>query len=43
VPRKIFGPKREHGIGGWKKMNNNEVHDLYLSPGTGVIKSCRMS
>jgi hypothetical protein len=32
VLRRIFGPKRDEVIGGWRKMNNNELRDLYSSP-----------
>jgi hypothetical protein len=32
VLRKIFGPKREEVIGEWKKLLNEELHDLYSSP-----------
>jgi hypothetical protein len=31
VLRKIFGPKREED-GSWKKLHNDELHDLYSSP-----------
>jgi hypothetical protein len=30
--RKIFGPKREEVTGGWRKLNNEELHNLYSSP-----------
>jgi hypothetical protein len=32
VLRKIFGPKREEVAGGWKRLRNGELHDLYASP-----------
>jgi hypothetical protein len=42
VLRKIFGPKREEE-GSWRKLNNDELHDLYSSPNiVRVIKSRRM-
>jgi hypothetical protein len=42
VLRKIFGPKREED-GSWKKLHNDELHDLYSSPNiVRVIKSRRM-
>jgi hypothetical protein len=31
VLRKIFGPKREED-GPWRKLHNDELHDLYSSP-----------
>jgi hypothetical protein len=30
--RKIFGPKRDEVIGGWRKLHNEEFHNLYSSP-----------
>jgi hypothetical protein len=34
VPRRIFGPKRNEVMGEWRKLNNEELHDLYSSPNT---------
>jgi hypothetical protein len=31
VPRRIFGPKRDELIGGWRKLHNEELHNLYTS------------
>jgi hypothetical protein len=28
----IFGPKRDELRGGWIKLHNEELHDLYTSP-----------
>jgi hypothetical protein len=42
VLRRIFGPKREEVLGGWKRMHNEELHYLYASPYIiQVIKSRR--
>jgi hypothetical protein len=32
VLRRIFGPKRDEVTGGWRKLRNKELHDLYSSP-----------
>jgi hypothetical protein len=32
VLRKIFGPKRDEVTGGWRKLRNEELRDLYSSP-----------
>jgi hypothetical protein len=32
VLRRIFGPKRGEVIGGWRKLHNEELHNLYSSP-----------
>jgi hypothetical protein len=43
VLRKIFGPKREEVAGSWRRLHNEELHNLYASPNiTRVIKSRRM-
>jgi hypothetical protein len=31
VLRRVFGPKREEVVGGWKRLHNEELHDLYAS------------
>jgi hypothetical protein len=37
--RRIFGPKREED-GSWRKLHNDELHNLYSSPNiVRVIKS----
>jgi hypothetical protein len=42
VLRKIFGPKREED-GSWRKLHNDELHNLYSSPNiVRAIKSRRM-
>jgi hypothetical protein len=43
VLRGIFGPKRDEVTGEWKKLHNEELHDLYSSPSiVRIIKSRRM-
>jgi hypothetical protein len=43
VLRSIFGPKREGMAGGWLKLHNEELHDLYSSPNIiRIIKSMRL-
>jgi hypothetical protein len=44
VLRRIFGPKRNGVTGGWRKLHNLELHNLYSSPSIiRIIKSRRMS
>jgi hypothetical protein len=43
VLRGIFGPKREEVAGSWRRLHNEELHNLYASPNIiKVIKSSRM-
>jgi hypothetical protein len=43
VLRKIFGPKKEEVAGGWRRLHNEELHNLNASPYIiGVIESRRM-
>jgi len=43
VLRGIFGPKRDEVTGEWRKLNNEELNDLYCSPNiVWVRKSRRM-
>jgi hypothetical protein len=43
VLKRIFGPKREGVTGGWRKLHNKELHDLYSSPSIiRIIKLRRM-
>jgi hypothetical protein len=34
VLRRIFGPKRDEMTREWRKLHNDELHDLYSSPST---------
>jgi hypothetical protein len=44
VLRRTFGAKRDEMTGGWRKLHNEELCDLYPPPSiTRVIKSRRMS
>jgi hypothetical protein len=41
--RGIFGLKRDEVTGDWRKLHNEELHNLYFSPNViRVIKSRRM-
>jgi hypothetical protein len=43
VLRRIFGPKRDEVKGEFRKLHNEELHDLYFSPNIlRVIKSRTM-
>jgi glutamate synthase domain-containing protein 2 len=43
VLRRIFGLKREEVAGDWRRLHNEELHNLYTSPNvTGMIRSRRM-
>jgi hypothetical protein len=43
VLRRIFGPKRDEVTGCWRKLHNEELHNLYSSPSIiRIIKSRRM-
>jgi hypothetical protein len=43
VLRRIFGPKRDEVTGGWRKLHNEELHNLYSFPSImRIIKSRRM-
>jgi hypothetical protein len=32
VLRRIFGPNRDEVTGEWRKLHNEEIHNLYSSP-----------
>jgi hypothetical protein len=43
VLRRIFGHKRDEVTEEWRKLYNEELHDLYFAPNiVRVIKSIRM-
>jgi uncharacterized membrane protein len=37
VLKRIFGPKRDEVTGGWRKLHNEELRDLYSPP--SIMKS----
>jgi hypothetical protein len=42
VLRRIFGPKRDEVSEEWRKLHNDELHDLYFSPSIiRIIKARR--
>jgi hypothetical protein len=32
VLRRIFGPKRGDVAGGWRRLHNSKLHNLFVSP-----------
>jgi hypothetical protein len=43
VLRRILGPKRDEVTGDWRKLHNEQLHNLYSSPNIiRMIKSRRM-
>jgi hypothetical protein len=43
VLRRIYGPTRDEIIGGWRKLHNEELHNMYSSPYIiEIIKPRRM-
>jgi hypothetical protein len=40
VLRRIFGPKRDEVTGEWRKLHNEELHDLYSLP--SIIKITKL-
>jgi hypothetical protein len=41
VLRRIFGPKREEVTGEWRKLHNEELHDLYSSSTIVLVMKSR--
>jgi hypothetical protein len=41
VLRRIFGLKRDEVTGEWRKLHNEELHDLYSSPSIIIIIKAR--
>jgi hypothetical protein len=37
VLRRIFGPKRDEVTGGWRRLHNEELHNLYFLPSIIII------
>jgi hypothetical protein len=42
VLRRIFGPQREEVAGGWRRLHNEELHNLYASPNIITMSKSRM-
>jgi hypothetical protein len=41
--RSIFGLKREEVVGGWRKLHNEELHNIYTSPNIIRVVKSRLS
>jgi hypothetical protein len=41
VLRRIFGPKMDEVTGDWRKLHNEELHNLYSSPSIIRLKARR--
>jgi hypothetical protein len=37
VLRRIFEPKRDEVLEGWRILNNEELHNLYASPSVVMV------
>jgi hypothetical protein len=42
VLRRVFGPKRDEVTGGWRKLHNEELSDLYSLPNIVRVVKLRM-
>jgi hypothetical protein len=40
VLRRIFGPRRDEMTGEWRKLHNEELHNLYSSP--SIIRTIKL-
>jgi hypothetical protein len=44
VPKRIFGPKRAGKTGEWRRLHNEELHNLFPSPNImKLIQSNKMT
>jgi hypothetical protein len=41
VLRRIFGPKREEVAGGWRRLHNEELRNLYATPHIIMVMTSR--
>jgi hypothetical protein len=41
VLRKLFGPKRDEVTGGWRKLQNEELHNFSASPSIIIMIKLR--
>jgi hypothetical protein len=41
VLRRIFGPKRDEATGGWRKLHNEELHNMYSSTNIIIMMKSR--
>jgi hypothetical protein len=41
VLKSLFGPKRDEVIGGWRKLYNEELHNLHSFPSTIAMNKFR--
>jgi hypothetical protein len=41
VLRRMFGPKRDEVTGGWRKLHNEKLHNLFSSPSIIIMIKCK--